>query len=407
MSCYKDTLQRITLGPSKRISEIIRDVISYSKSSSSPNEYTVAFILTTSANFDTEDTFRELENASGLPISFVFIGIGPGDFSNLKNMLNKKKSKNYIRKNYDFVSHEKIKRSVGESTVDEKLSHRALGRINSQFLQHKKLRSIRPNKPDMNPLMRVDLVAEEHLRFNQKLIFAQQQQQQQKPIQPNKMQNQTQLVQPSQQNQSVQSNVQPEKSEQDLIVEKRALDAKLNENLTKMSIRDETEKFDKQDLLSEKTARLERKVEEKNNAKQSLAEKEIEREKQQIEEEKKRIELEKRKIEERRKNEIEERRILEIEKKNLEDEKKKIEQQKNAKAKKGMEEKNELEDVGAKVEKTIKTQSAQKAKFERMEAQKITESKNSVSDDILERIKSLKKELPVEKKKRVVLNDLE
>merc|ERR1711991_1104006 len=168
---YKDSLQRTTLGPRKKLSEIVNNITGFCEYAGLTNNYVVAFILTTASDFDSDEVLAEMERASKHPISFVFVGIGPGDFSGLKAVLNRPKSVNYARKNYSFVSVEKITRSVGDSSFDDMFAAKSLEKIGIQILQQKKIAWSRPQKENSTPLMRLDLVAQERMLFNRKLMM--------------------------------------------------------------------------------------------------------------------------------------------------------------------------------------------------------------------------------------------
>ena len=88
LEAYKNALSKIGLSGPTNFAEVIRHVASkvHASGGLESKEYNVLLILTDGAITDQKETATEIVNSSELPMSIIIVGIGAGNFGEMKKM---------------------------------------------------------------------------------------------------------------------------------------------------------------------------------------------------------------------------------------------------------------------------------------------------------------------------------
>ncbi|XP_048771091.2 copine-9-like [Ostrea edulis] len=116
--------------------------------------YTVLMIITDGVINDINKTLRKLIAFSHLPLSVIFIGVGPADFSLMEQfhigldspLENKKTREVAVRTNTHFVAFHKENINTGGNAA---LAKEAMAALSTQIIQYMKKNNLKPNKPKL------------------------------------------------------------------------------------------------------------------------------------------------------------------------------------------------------------------------------------------------------------------
>ena len=150
LGAYKDALSKIGLSGPTNFAEVIRHVVSKVQASGGveSKEYNVLLILTDGAITDTKATASEIVHSSELPMSIIIVGIGPGNFGEMKKMdgddasLQSMRGTKASRDIVQFVPFREFD-GLGDDAGDQ-LSAHVLAELPDQFLQFMSKWKIQP-----------------------------------------------------------------------------------------------------------------------------------------------------------------------------------------------------------------------------------------------------------------------
>ncbi|XP_061177290.1 copine-3-like [Saccostrea echinata] len=116
--------------------------------------YTVLMVITDGVINDIKRTLRKLIAISHLPLSVIFIGVGPADFSLMEQfhvdrdtpLQNRKTGEVAVRTNTYFIAFHKENISTGGNAV---LAKEAMAALSTQIIQYMKKNNLTPNKPKL------------------------------------------------------------------------------------------------------------------------------------------------------------------------------------------------------------------------------------------------------------------
>jgi hypothetical protein len=150
VGAYKYALSRIGLSGPTNFAEVIRHVASKVQASGGvgSKEYNVLLILTDGAITDQKETATEIVKSSELPMSIIIVGVGAGDFGEMKEMdgdgasLQSRQGTKASRDIVQFVPFREFE-GLGDDAGDQ-LSAHVLAELPDQFLQFMSKWKIQP-----------------------------------------------------------------------------------------------------------------------------------------------------------------------------------------------------------------------------------------------------------------------
>ncbi|XP_022293562.2 copine-9-like isoform X1 [Crassostrea virginica] len=157
ISQYEEALPSLQFSGPTQLAPIIEKAAALAESqNTSQNKqiYTVLMVITDGVINDINRTLRRLIAASHLPLSVLFIGIGPADFTLMEQfhigmdtpLQNKKTNEVAVRANTHFVAFQKENINTGGNAA---LAKEAMAALSTQIIQYMKKNNITPNKPKL------------------------------------------------------------------------------------------------------------------------------------------------------------------------------------------------------------------------------------------------------------------
>ena len=147
MDTYKNALKHVELFGPTLFAPIIKKAKKIAKKTEGRDIYTVLLIITDGANEDMAETIDAIVDAQNLPLSIIIIGVGNGNFDNMKKLdgdEGKLVSSKGITCQRDLVQFVPIKGYVGNQAG---LAKEVLAEIPKQLVESKMRAGKRPNPP--------------------------------------------------------------------------------------------------------------------------------------------------------------------------------------------------------------------------------------------------------------------
>lgn len=154
---YEDVLPSLHFSGPTQLAPMLEKAAALAESqnmSQNKQVYTVLLVITDGVINDINRTLRRLIAISHLPLSVVFIGVGPADFTLMEQfhigldtpLQNKKTHEVAVRANTHFVAFRKENINTGGNAA---LAKEAMAALSTQIVQYMKKNNLIPNKPKL------------------------------------------------------------------------------------------------------------------------------------------------------------------------------------------------------------------------------------------------------------------